>query len=193
MVRTARKKIMPNTPFLRCHRLAHRSRITANMCRYITHDHPLLIMGSSVLTFPLPRSGRGGWRYAPSPCGVLFLKYALQNLIREEERSFRPLAGFCFLNARCVEGKRSCITCFRPLAGFWFLNVPKLNIFLQLLFCFRPLAGFWFLNLRIRSFTLDMRECFRPLAGFWFLNSKTSLFPFLRPRNVSVPLRGSGS
>ena len=167
MVRTARKKIMPNTPFLRCHRSAHRSRITANMCRYITHDHPLLILGSSVLTFPstalageaggtlrplagfwflnrgwlqrmpkdrrvsvplrgspilaspvatgevasnasrwgrlclactsvtmdglrlasmapppahcvchLPRSGRGGWRYAPSPCGVLVLKLA---------------------------------------------------------------------------------------------------------------------
>ena len=81
MVRTARKKIMPNTPFLRCHRAAHRSRITANMCRYITHDHPLLIMGSSVLTFPSPAlAGEAG--------GML-----------------RPLAGFWFLNGQGVGGK----------------------------------------------------------------------------------------
>ena len=78
MVRATRKKIMPNTPFLRCHRAAHRSRITANMYRYITHDHPLLIMGSSVLTFPSPA------------------------LAEEAGGTLRPLAGFWFLNASTI-------------------------------------------------------------------------------------------
>ena len=93
MVRTARKKIMPNTPFLRCHRAAHRSRITANMCRYITHDHPLLIMGSSVLTFP-------STVYAEEAGGML-----------------RPLAGFWFLNKSLCMHQQQESGSFRPLAG----------------------------------------------------------------------------
>ena len=36
---------------------------------------------------------------------------------------------------------------FRPLAGFWFLNFGDGNLdAAPVRNCFRPLAGFWFLN-----------------------------------------------
>ena len=100
MVRTARKKIMPNTPFLRCHRAAHRSRITANMCRYITHDHPLLIMESSVLTFPSTA------------------------LAGEARGTLRPLAGFWFLNDGRAEVSAGRGAVSVPLRGFPILASP---------------------------------------------------------------------
>ena len=46
----------------------------------------------------LPRSGRGGWRYAPSPCGVLVLKCRNSSGTNRRCSRFRPLAGFWFLN-----------------------------------------------------------------------------------------------
>ena len=46
----------------------------------------------------LPRSGRGGWRYAPSPCGVLVLKCEYYHANNTEENRFRPLAGSLYLS-----------------------------------------------------------------------------------------------
>ena len=51
----------------------------------------------------LPRLGMGGWRYAPSPCGVLVLKKQEKKDYLREYVSFRPLAGFWFLNASPCE------------------------------------------------------------------------------------------
>ena len=38
------------------------------------------------------------------------------------------------------------VTSFRPLAGFWFLNGSIVPVYASTRKCFRPLAGFWFLN-----------------------------------------------
>ena len=47
-------------------------------------------------------------------------------LIGVNRASFRPLAGFWFLNWLEKTGKAEAEDRFRPLAGFWFLN-PQIN------------------------------------------------------------------
>ena len=61
--------------------------------------------------------------------------------------SFRPLAGFWFLNDETAKAEKGRAASFRPLAGFWFLNTGDTTAYIGDVDRFRPLAGFWFLNL----------------------------------------------
>ena len=55
--------------------------------------------------------------------------------------SFRPLAGFWFLNFLKIVTAMSPYPCFRPLAGFWFLNIVKLLEANNLAYVSVPLRG----------------------------------------------------
>ena len=46
----------------------------------------------------LPRSGRGGWRYAPSPYGDMVLKYGTQRNKKLRSLVSVPLRGFPYLS-----------------------------------------------------------------------------------------------
>ena len=63
--------------------------------------------------------------YAPSPCGVLVLKKQEKKDYLREYVSFRPLAGFWFLNLICCGGSDVDSACFRPLAGVPYLSFPR--------------------------------------------------------------------
>ena len=89
--------------------------------------------------------------------------------------SFRPLAGFWFLNC-AVTGYPHDVAGFPSPCGVLVLKLASLSPSRQQAMCFRPLAGFWFLNWRASTNRAShCRRSFRPLAGFWFLNLRSSI------------------
>ena len=54
---------------------------------------------------------------------------------------------------------------FRPLAGFWFLNEEEFLCTRILNISFRPIAGFWFLNGSRRHRSRVQRLVSVPLRG----------------------------
>ena len=91
-----------------------------HFCRYgwftaCVHGAP-----STAYAVPLPRSGRGGWRYAPSPCGDMVLKYRAYSLKRIIFLVSVPLRGYGFEIASKIHYPYQTLQGFRPLAGIWF-------------------------------------------------------------------------
>ena len=84
-----------------------------------------------------------------------------------DRSSFRPLAGFWFLNSMSSERSRARLSFPSPCG----VLVLKWSSFFE------------------KALLLDR---FRPLAGFWFLNDYQGYEKSLKG-DVSVPLRGSGS
>ena len=90
-----------------------------HFCRYgwftaCVHGAP-----STAYAVPLPRSGRGGWRYAPSPYGDMVLKLKRVRCCKPQRIVSVPLRGYGFemFPFRTV---RSQSWRFRPLTGIWF-------------------------------------------------------------------------
>ena len=71
-----------------------------HFCRYgrftaCVHGAP-----STAYAVPLPRSGRGGWRYAPSPCGGLVLKFLGERAEDRMDGAFPSPCGVLVLKSK---------------------------------------------------------------------------------------------